>query len=301
MKPIVYVDILFLLNFFANTITIYISFIILKEEIKFWRLALSATFLSIYACIMFFPNIRFMYTVLGKIFALTVSSYIAFPAKSYLKLIKNTIVLFTSCAILGGIAFTLIFATNFGTTLGSAISNGEFYFNIKASTLLISTLIAYVCVYITSEIKKSIQKNYQEIFNISVCFNTKTVAFKGFLDTGCTLCEPISKSSVIIINQSIAKKLLPESLYDFCVNNITLKIPDEFLNKYRIIPYSTIDNQKGYMSGVIPDKVIVNDIPIENTVIAISKQNLFPDESFDAILGTEIYEQTIPHERIHTL
>ncbi len=297
MKPVVYIDILFLLNFFVNTVTIYISFILTRQDVKFRRLAASAGFLSLYSCIIFFPEIGFMYTLTGKTIALTLACLIAQPTKSWLKLIKNIAVLFLSTAILGGIAFTLIFATDFGTTVGSAVSNGEFYINIKASTLTISILLSYACVYIISEIKKSAQIHHCHMSDITITFEENKVSLKGFFDTGCHLCEPISKSPAIIINKNIAKKLIPEMLFDACVDVSCKIVPDKYLTKYRIIPYSTIDSHKGYLSGIFPDFVSIDGKTVDKCIIAVSKENLNPDGNYDAIFGTEIFYENNLSER----
>ena len=282
MRPIVYVDILFLLNFFVNTITIYISFILTRRDLKLWRLILSAAFLSLYACIIFFPKISFIYSVFGKTFALGTACLMAYPTKSLLMLAKNTLVLFLSTAVLGGIVFALIFATNFGTAVKSAVSNGEFYLNIDASTLLISIILAYFSVYIIAEIKKAAQIRSHQIFDIKITFQDAEIIIKGFLDTGCTLCEPLSNTPAVIVNQSVADKLF---------------INQNIINKCRVIPYSTIDNQKGFLSGIFPDRVEINGVEIKKCIIAVSKQNLCTDDSFDAIFGTEIYNETNLFER----
>lgn len=290
MKPVVYVDILFLLNFFVNTITIYISLLILKQEIKLWRLVLSAGFLSLYACIMFFPKIQFIYSVFGKAIALIFACFIAYPTKSVLRLLKNTAILFLCNIILGGIVFALIFATNFGTTVGSAVSNGEFYLNINASTLIISIITAYTCVYIVAEIKKENRILSGQIYDIEIIFQDTELSIKGFLDTGCTLCEPISKTPAIIISQRTAKKLFG-----------TVEIWEKYPDKYRLIPYSTIDNKKGFLQGIYPDKITIDGNLIKKSIVAISKENISADDRFDAIFGTEIFEETKSKERTPAL
>ncbi len=301
MGHIVYVDILFLLNFFVNTITIYISFLLTKQDLKLWRLVLSAGFLALYACVIFFPKIQFMYSILGKAAALMLACFIAYPTKSWARLIKNTAVLFLSSAILGGIIFTLIFATDFGTTVGSAVSNGEFYFNVNASTLMISILLAYSCVHIIAEIKKSTLLYGNHISRIKIRFQENEICIKGFWDTGCTLCEPLSKIPAIVINQSSAKKLLPKELFDFCINNKHTEIPDKYLNRYRLIPYSTIDSEKGVLSGIFPDKTEIDNTEVKKVIIAISKEELCHQKSFDAIFGTELFEEIKIPERTSAL
>ncbi len=296
MKPIVYVDILFLLNFLLNTVTIYISFMLTKQRIKPWRLTLSAAFLSIYACVMFFPNIYFMYTAFGKAVALSIGCYIAHPTRSVTSALKNTAILFFSTIILGGIVFALTFTTSFGTATGSIISNGEFYMNVDSSTLIISIILAYSCVYVITEIKKTLQIQSGQLLDIKICFQENQIDIKGFLDTGCTLCEPITNTPVIIIDRPSAKKLLSKSLYLFCIGN-QKSVSGEFAEYYRLIPYSTIDKKVSILSGIIPDLVQLDGITIKKCIVAISKQSLSNNDSFSAIFGVDIFEQTKFTER----
>ncbi|MBR5154992.1 MAG: sigma-E processing peptidase SpoIIGA [Clostridia bacterium] len=298
MKPIVYVDVLFLLNFFMNTVTIYISSLLIRQNLKIWRLLICAVFLSLYACIVFFPNISFLYSVIGKVFVLLLATYLGFSPKGLWELFKGTAILFAVTAILGGTIFTLIFATDFGTVTGSAVSNGEFYINVNPSTLILSIFLAYTCVYIISFIKKQATINSRQILDIVIHFQAKKISLKALLDTGCTLCDPISGSPAIIINKHDAKKLLPQSFFDFCDEKDGVKIPTNYLVRYRTLPFSTIDSKKGFLHGFIPDLVFVNNKVIKKSIIGISDYRLSPESDFDAILGPLILcEESIPLER----
>ncbi len=290
MKPIVYVDILFLLNFFMNTVTIYISSLIIRQSLKFWRLLICAALLSLYACIVFFPEISFIYSAVGKLITLILATALVFPSKSYGRLFKNAAALFTVTAVLGGIIFTLIFATDFGTTTGSAVSNGEFYIDISPSTLMISVFLAYTCIYIISYIKKQAAIHSGQISDISIHFRAKEISLKALSDTGCTLCDPLSGAPAIIISKSDAKKLLPSSFFDFSDNTSDmLSFP-----QYRILPYSTIDNKKGVLHGFIPDRVLVNNKTVTKSIVAVSDFQLSPEPDFDAILNPLILtERTV--------
>ncbi len=292
MKPIVYIDVLFLLNFFMNTVTLYISSLLISQQLKIRRLLIGAVFLSLYACIMFFPRISFIYSIAGKLIILFTAAALTFSIKSRYTLFKNAVVLFAVSMLLGGIIFTLIFATSFGTTVGSAVSNGEIYINITPSTLIFSIFIAYSCIYVISALKNRNAINKKQILDLSIHFRSKKISLRALLDTGCALCDPISLAPAIIISRQSANELLPKSFFDFCDSNGNIESPDRDFARYRILPFSTIDCKRGFLYGFIPDIVLVNNKTVEKSVIAVSDYALSPEANFDAILGPLILERT---------
>ncbi len=280
MKPIVYIDMLFLLNFLMDSVMIYTASVFLKKNLTVFRMLISSTVAALYSTVMFFPQLSFMHSLLIKTVFLFVISSIAFPFGTPADILKNGIVFFCVNTVFGGIILALIFATDFGVMLGAAVSNGEIYINISFELLLISTLLAYTVIYIISYIKKQNLQNSIHSAVITIHFEKKHVTVSALCDTGCTLCDPISGAPAVIISSEIAKKLLPKT---YCET------------KYRPLPFTTIDNSKGILDGFIPDKLIVDDKEIIHSVVGISKNNL---DTYSAIFNPYILENTIQRKAV---
>ncbi len=164
----------------------------------------------------------------------------------------------------------LIFTTNFGSTLGAAVSNSEIYLNISFELLLISIILSYTVVYIISYIKKQNIENEKITAVLNIHFGGRQVTLSALCDTGCTLCDPISGAPAVVISPKIAKELLPQG----CINT-----------KYRPLPFATIDNGKGILDGFIPDKLFIDGKEITHAVIGISKTDM---DTYSAIFNPEL-------------
>ncbi len=292
--PVVYIDLLFLINFMLDAAVLYCTSLFLKRTISFLRLCLTAAILALYSTVMFFPQVRPLYSLAGKILILLISVRLAFPVRNFFILLKNTAVFFSINAIVGGVMYALIFTTDFGTKVGAAVSNGEIYLNISASTIFLSSIPAFSAAFVISHIRKQHEKLAVRLSSIKIEFNNKVLSCNAFADTGCNLCEPISGRAAVIISQSFAKRLL--GCVDFSSNN-TLP-PDKFC----ILPYTTIGEKSGVLSGFYPDSIEIDDIPV-HAVLAIAKQQLCPNRQYDAIYNPDIleglqYSSTMVNERI---
>ncbi len=270
MKPIVYIDMLFLLNFLMDSVTLYATALFLRKPITILRMILSAAIAALYSSVMFFPQLSFMYSFLLKTVFLFAISTIAFPSRIPAVILKNGIVFFGANTVLGGIMIALIFTTNLGTTFGAAVSNSEIYLNISFELLLISTLLSYTVVYIISYIKKQSIQSEKITAVINIHFADRQVTISALCDTGCTLCDPISGAPAVVISPKIAKELLPQGHPE---------------TKYRPLPFATVDNVKGIMDGFIPDKLFVDEKEVTHSVIGISKTDMY---TYSAIFNPEL-------------
>ncbi len=275
MKPVVYIDMLFLLNFLMDSVTLYTSALFLRKNLSVLRMLLSATVAALYSTVMFFPQLSFTHSIITKTIFLFIISVLAFPSKTPSVIVKNVVVFFCVNTVFGGIMFALIFATEFGVMLGAAVSNGEIYLNISFELLLISTILAYTIIYIITYIKNQNIQNVKHSAKLTIHFGGKCVTISSLCDTGCTLCDPISGAPAVIISPKIAKVLLSKEISG---------------NKYRPLPFTTIDNSKGILDGFIPDKLIIDDNEITNSVIGISKTDI---DTYSAIFNPQILENNI--------
>lgn len=288
MKPIVYIDILFLINFLMNSVIIYSTSIILKQHLHIFRLALSASILAIYAAVMFFPQLSVIYSVFFKVLILFLAVLIAFPTKKIIALAKSTVVFFASNLVFGGMTFALIFFTDFGLATGAVISNGEIYLNISTGTLAFSAALAYVVVYILSYIRKNIFQHERLIMNLRITFEEKTITVKALADTGCMAIDPITRVQAIILNHEAAKQLVLEEYFNAINRNFSGQGDEKYIKIYRVIPYKTIGSS-GIMNAFVPDAVELNGKPIKNVVIGIVKGSLSENSDFEAVFNPNIY------------
>lgn len=277
--PIVYIDLLFLINFLFDAAVLFCTSLFLKRTMSLLRLCITAAILALYSTVMFFPQVGLLYSLAGKILILFISVRIAFPVQNFVIHLKNTAIFFSINAVFGGVMYALIFATDFGTKVGAAVSNGEIYLNIRSSTIFLSSIPAFSAALVISHIRKQNERLTPRLSSIKIEFNGKTLSGRCFADTGCNLCEPLSGRTAVILSQSFAKKLLGDTYLSL---NSSFP-PDRFC----ILPYTTIGEKSGVLSGFYPDSIEIDGVAVY-AVLAIAKHQLCTTGQYDAIFNPDI-------------
>ena len=285
MEPVVYIDMLFLFNFFMNSTIIFATSVFLQKKMRFGRYLSVSALSALYSSVMFFPQITFLFSAFFKLLFWLLTSLLLFPTKTPAKLLKNSLAYLSINLIFGGFMFLLIFATDFGTTMGTVISNGEIYLDISFATATISAILSYAVIYIISYIKKQNIHLRKITADVTISLGNKSISTTALYDTGCTLSDPFSGYPAIIISSHLAAILLDsQPLQTVCGD------------RYRILPFCTIDKNNGYLQGFIPDMVLIDGMPNENIVIGISNASL---NEFSAILNYKIMETSVSGKAVN--
>lgn len=263
---VIYVDVLFIINFFITFLILQVTSRFAKKEINVLRFVLASAFGGVYSFIIFIDSISPFFVELSKILAGMIIVAIAFKfyrVKNYFKVLL--IFLFCNFVFLG-IIIGIYFISKSQII---AINNSVIYFNISARGLLIAAFAAYI---ISCAIVKMYNRKLAkyEIYTLVISNNDKEVSLFAFADTGNKLREPFSDSPVIIADSKKVKPLIENS-------------------KTRLIPASTI-NRNSLLLAFKPEKIILKTAKgkevIEDVYIALSDE--IKSDSFSAILNPEI-------------
>ena len=273
---------LFLLNFLINSVTLCTSSLFIRKPPSVLKLMLASGFSALYSTFMFFPQVSFLYSLVLKTLFLALTVWIAFPTKKPLQIFRNAIIFWGTNLLYGGAAFFLIFCTNFGTSLSAAVSNGEIYLDISFEVLLFSAILSYITLYIFSYIKAQAKQLKKTTAQLTVIFNNKKITETALVDTGCTLCDPILGYPAVIISPECAKKLLSDNFFERIYANSN--------NKYRILPFRTVDCDCGILHGFLPDTLIIDNAEIPRSVVAVSTTSMNKNSEFSAILNPKLLE-----------
>lgn len=298
LQSVVYIDMLFLLNFFIDSVLLYLSSVILRRPLRPARLAAVSALSALYAVLMFFPRLSFMFSTLCKLLFITFAAFLAFPSGNAVRVMKNTAVTLSVFSAAGGIMLALIFTGNFGTVLGAAVSNGEIYIDIGLSGLILGISVTYTVVCVSAFLIKQNTDLKAKCRDLTIRVGKRSATVHALADSGCMLCEPISGAPVLIINQKTAHELLPNTFFKVSERGFAdlNGIDTEFLKFYRTIPFRTIGGEGGTMHGFIPNEIFAEGKKITHAAVAVSKYPV-SDGAFDAVFNPELLNYTeVYHE-----
>ena len=239
----VYLDLVFLLNFFFDFLLLYGTSKVLKERFSIKRLILGSIVASLSIFLLFIKlnSVElFCIKVLISIFIILVT----FGKNNF---IKNISYFYLLSVILGGCLYLLNVSFTYRNQGILFINNG---LSINFVLFLIVSPIIIFC-YVKEHI---LYKNtYGNIYEVLIIKNNKKYKLMGLLDTGNRLKDPYKGRSVILVNNDILME--GDIVY---------------------VPYKAL-NTTGVIKCYKVDKVIVEEKEFSNCLVGISKDKIAID------------------------
>ena len=256
----IYLDLVMILNFFSDFILLLSVKIILKRNIKLNKIILGS-FIGGLSILLLFFNINSLFLFFTKIIISILMIITSFGYKNIKYTLVNFLYLYMSSIILGGFFYLLNIQFSYKHIGIIFINNG---LSINFIFLLISSPII---IYIYIKQTKSLRYNYSNYYTIEIYLNRKKYKYTGYMDSGNTLTDTLTKKSVILIDK---RKLLFN------------------IKEFRLIPYMTISGSS--MIKVIKiTKLVFNNKEYKNVLLGIiDKIEL---DGVDVILNRKLLEE----------
>lgn len=220
----VYLDVVFFINLLYQLGILEIINLLFRLKGNIIRMAAASVLGSVCYCMMIvmgLPVMRFSFRFLAGIALGVVSAVAAF----YPGIRRRLLGVFLCEGILSACLSGIL------DLWGKEAESG--YLMLTASAALI--FLGFFCI----RIRRLLSVRFQEEKNIRkvrLCHKGRIADTYGLLDTGNGLVDPISKEPVIIIQKSLAKKLL-------------LNEGIEEQKGYRVVPYDSIGKKKGILKA----------------------------------------------------
>jgi stage II sporulation protein GA (sporulation sigma-E factor processing peptidase) len=292
----VYLDIIWLLNFLFDSLLLYLTALILKRDIRFWRLfsggmvgsfiiLLSITPLNAYSS---HPIVKLLFSVFMIL--------IVFGFKRFKYFISNLMIFYLITFLVGGSIIGVHYFLQFDMQLSSSV----FLASVKGFGDPISWFVVVLGFPIAWHFtKKNFDRievakiQHHQLIDLEIIIGDKTYPFKGLVDSGNQLYDPISKMPVMFVSVKNMVEELPEDLRTITVNSDQvmmggLEISSEWEHRMRIIPYKVMGQEHQLVIAVRPDKILFYQNKeasmVEKGLISFTMQQLSSDDTFQCIV-----------------
>lgn len=300
----IYIDVILLENICMNYIILFATGLINKVNIKQIRIIIASFIGSVYAVLSFMSILEIYSSFILKVILSVVMIYVAFKPKNFKILFKQLIVFYLVSFAFGGCAFALLY---FIRPQDILMKNGLLTGTYPIKIALLGGIVGFVIVNIAFKIVKTRISKKDMFCNIEIIFNEKSSNIKALIDTGNLLKDPISCMPVIVVEANSLKQVIPEEIiinlskiiggdnYEV-INNIS----QEYISKFRVIPFSSLGKQNGLLLGFKADRIIVstdeNEKEINNVIVGIYDKNLTKNGLYTGLIGLEILERCEENE-----
>lgn len=233
----IYADILFLINFSMDFLSLYLTVKVIHRRYKRLPMLLSSAMSALIGTLsVIFVHVKspvgsIISLVLGYLTSMLMLVISVGKYSKITELLRESVILWGVGALLGGI-MTLIISTG-PHIVNTDISCG--FSEIFIICAAVSCLL--VRMFSSTKSKKSAE--------VSFVYKGQKYTFDGLCDSGSHACEPISSLPAIIVSQKVLGELGNELERD------------EFRVKLRLIPIKTAAGKK-LLRGFVPDKVLID-------------------------------------------
>ena len=287
--PVVYIDVLFGVNFFINYIMLRAAGVICRNRPPIWRSAIGAAIGAAYGAAVFFPNLSLFYSLAFKLAASGLMVAAAFPIYGLWEFFRLLGVFYAAMAAFGGLSFAIFFLTDWGARLGAVYSNGIMYLDVPVTALFLGA-VAFYGLLSLGQLFIGFAKRRGLRRKLVVELGGRRAVLTALADTGNILVDPISHAPVIVAELDALKELFDYSTQiSLCSENLQAGLGSmtERGFKARLIPFSSVGEGDGMMVGFVPDRAAVRQggglRPMENCVIGVYPHQLSADKSYDAL------------------
>ena len=288
---IVYADIVFIENLIINYVILYVTTLLKKIKVSYFRILLSAICGSVYAIV----SIIVSDNIISKIILSIVMILIIYPTKDIRKFLETLAIFYLVSITTGGASIAISYLVNgykINTVNGATIVD----FPILFSSIGLILGIILIKITINNVKSKITQKNiFYEVF-----IGNKRTKIKALLDTGNMLKDPISQKPVIVATKRSLKNVIPQEILEDIKNILggdRLGDIKPFENRIKVIPFKSLGNEHGMLIGIKSNKIIVDNNEIKDVIIGIYEKEFSRRKRYDALIGIDLlYEEECNYE-----
>lgn len=261
MEQIIYGDVLFIVNFSMDFLTLFITGKIMHMRQRIGAPVIAAALGAFYAVACVFYNGN---AVIGALLHVGVSClmcYIVFGTGGPLFFLRSSLLFWAVSFSLGGTMTALFNIIN--RRRGQIYMNGsitEVYSDIPFFWIILIAVLSGIISVASGRLLK--RKAAESTVLVTAEFEGRQINLECMCDSGNFLREPASGRPVIITGYSTLCPLLPPELhYAFRRKNTAAlgEIDIKYMKHVRIIPISTVGHS-GILLGFLPDKITVDGI-----------------------------------------
>jgi stage II sporulation protein GA (sporulation sigma-E factor processing peptidase) len=303
---IVYVDLIFFMNFIIDGALLLATGWTRKIKMKGWRIAAGAGIGASYVILMLYPEMSFLFTLLIKFLFSLIMLLVSYGFGQLQRFLRTLGVFY----LINFVAAGGILGIHYMLLSSNDVMNGIWYthsgglsFELKLSlgfVLLAVALVIWFYIRVTRSSQRQKEVN-QWITDVKIQLDSFEYSCKGLIDTGNRLYDPLTKLPVMVVEVESWKSYLPDDWIKRIqmaeVEQILVDMDTESFNgreRIRLVPFRGINKGGQFMLAIKPDQVHVlfNGLwmTTEKVLIGFEGGRLSSDGAYQAILHPALIE-----------
>lgn len=292
----VYLDVIWALNLFFDSLLLYLTAIFLKRNIRLWRLLAGGFIGSLIILLSFTPLHAYSNHPLSKLLCSVLMVLMTFGYKRWRYFIKGLMTLYVSTFLIGGALIGAHYFIQFDSQLTTKVllsSVKGFGDPISWLFVLLGFPIAWHFSRRNVESMEMAKIQYEQIVKVTLTINTETFVLKGLVDSGNQLYDPLSKLPVMFVSIKNRIDETCDPIKKMAIDPEPLlmgkeEIPSEWQNRMRIVPCRVVGQEHQLIVALKPDSILIekdgDQYLCEKGLVSFTMQELSADDAFQCIV-----------------
>ena len=274
---VVYVDLLWLLNFVANHLLLLGAGRLAGAGLRRWRIALGAALGALYAVALFLPGMGWLSTLPCKLAVAVLMVLCAYGGVVGLWRVLG--LFFAASAALAGAV--LGFEWLGDTTL--TLQSGVLYTQMDLRLLLVVFL---ACYFVFSLLLRRLGAHTgAELVHMELTFSQRVVSMTALHDTGLSLSDPVTNRPVVVAYWRDMAWLLPAGADVARPIECARLCHDRGIHGVRLVPYRAVGVESGMLLAFPTQKVRVNGRDMGSLLLALSPTPVSDGGAYQGLFG----------------
>lgn len=298
MFYVVYIDVLFLVNFFMDFIVLTLTGNFLRLRAGILKRIFGAAFGAFCYCIMLY--LPWKYRVWGSrglmLLAACIMGKIVFSIKGPKKMAQFLLLFHAAAFFLEGTATAVYHYTKLGYYIRKAVK-GDLYAKIITGTLAGMVLVSCLLIKMTVSCIRKRQNDSRLYYEVELFRGNRRKKATALFDTGNHLKEPVSGKPVVLTDMTFAGELLEEEIRTAVrkfYRTGDMQTAGEAVSCMRLVPYHSVGKKYGVLVAVFLDRMTIQmeQGVIEKTgvCVAIAEEPVSARKGYQVILNAESVE-----------
>lgn len=293
---VVYLDVIWALNLFFDSLLLYLTAILLKRSIRLWRLLAGGFIGSLIILLSFTPFYAYSSHPISKLFCSILMVLATFGYKRWRYFIKGLMTLYVSTFLIGGALIGAHYFIQFDSELTTKVLlSGIRGFGDPISWVFV--LIGFPIAWHFS--KKNVESmemtkiQFEQIVQVTLKINDEIFVLKGLVDSGNQLYDPLSKLPVMFVSIKNRLDETCDPIKKMAMDPEPLlmgneEFPSEWQNRMRIVPCKVVGQEHQLIVALKPDSILIEKsgekILCEKGLVSFTMQQLSADDAFQCIV-----------------
>lgn len=287
---IVYIDVVFVINFLMDMTIIWAAGVLNKEMIKALKLVLGAVLGAVlYILSLFFQYHNTIMQIPAALVAMSLSIIIAYTPKTIFHLLKLVLISIAVSFAAAGMMFAFLCLKAMAAQEGFAYMMKSFNLGV----LVISSAVIYAVIKIGGKYIRREISDKREYFDLAVTIGGRKFTARALADTGNSLKDCMGDNQIIICEYDCMKNVLPD--IEFSSDSVLMfkeLSQTDFCTRIRLIPYKSLGENNGLLLGIKSDKVEISGnkkTVCTNAIICLFNGKLDSRGLYNAITNYEVF------------